>query len=195
MHKTSSALPLFILIFLLCCRSRAAPAQAGDLLTVPNLSDNALRIPPIVHSKRSTVHTAIAQGAPGYPDWRIRYIKVASFIPIQTAAERLISRYTSLLRTIAEMDLDRQLIETIGFPFELDIQGFYLNFHAPLGRLTKAFVIEVIEELLASTKLGWVTQFRSEWKDMVSGFTVYITLAWGSSQGPTGIAAGPIDRL
>lgn len=177
-------------------KSYASLAQLTNALTAVSISgDNVLEAAPIAFPKRATIHTAIAQGAPGYPDWKIRYIKVASLMPLHQAAEAMVKMYNGILRQLPDIDLDAELAQSIGTPFEMSTGGSHLNFYAPLGKLTKAFIIEIVEELLESTKMGWVTQFKSEWKDMVSGFTVYITLAWGNAMGPKGIAPGPIDRL
>lgn len=36
--------------------------------------------------KRATIHTATIPGIPGTPTWRVRYIKIASMLPINVAA-------------------------------------------------------------------------------------------------------------
>lgn len=61
------------------------------------------------------------------------------------------------------------------------------------GRLNREFIEGVMEELLESTGLGWVTQFKSEWKDTVGGFTVWITCTLGEEFGSAGLTPGPID--
>lgn len=194
--KLFSTQCISMLILLLLGISCAPSTRGYNIpITVQNLDEQKLVVPLTMFSKRSTIHTAISKGQPGYPDWKIRYIKVTCLIPIQNAAAIMIATYTNILERLANMDLDDQLTKNAGIPFEMLVGGSHLNFYAPVGKLTKDFVVNVVEELLESTKLGWVTHFKSEWKDLVSGFTVYITLALGDALGPKGIEPGPIDRL
>ena len=37
-------------------------------------------------TKRANIHTATVPGKPGTPTWRVRYIKIASMLPINVAA-------------------------------------------------------------------------------------------------------------
>ena len=184
-----------IVCFLLLLNISSASLPPGHQAPVPIVipRSSVSRIPH-AFSKR-TIHTAIAKGSPGTSDWRVRYIAVASAVPIDKAATMMIIIYERILRELSNIDLDTRLSDSIGQPFQIDIGGIFLNFQAKYGKLTSAFVFTVVEELLQSTRLGWVTQFRSEWMDMVSGFTVYITLAWGKSMEPSGITPGPIDRV
>ena len=61
------------------------------------------------------------------------------------------------------------------------------------GQLNREFIEGVMEELLESTRPGWVTQIKSEWMDTVGGFTVWVTCTVGKGFGMTGLILGPID--
>lgn len=144
MLRFFSAPHLFLPVVLLLGKSYTSLVQAHNALTpVSSLEGGTFGAPHVMFSKRSTIHTAIAKGQPGYSDWKIRYIKVASLMPVQFAAAKMASTYMKILAQLASIDFDSQLTRNAGEPFELYIGGTHLNFYAPVGKLTKDFVIEV----------------------------------------------------
>lgn len=145
--------------------------------------------------KRATIHTATIPGSPGTPTWRVRYIEIASTLPINVAAtamEAFLSSGLQRVRQTSDSALREVLAGTAG-EFRIKKGIFHLNFMTQSGRLNREFIEGVIEELLESTRLGWVTQFKSEWMDTVGGFTVWITCTLGMGFGDTGLRPGPID--
>lgn len=167
----------------------------------PNSHPHDDLLPSIPHNKvapvpkRATIHTATIPGLPGTPTWRVRYIKIATMLPVQLVATAMETFYSSSLKELQQTSdsaLSHLLASTKG-AFRIGRGVLHLNFMTTSGRLNREFVEGVLEELLESTRLGWVTQFRSEWMDTVGGFTVWVTCTLGEEFGSTGLNPGPID--
>lgn len=175
----------------------ATKTATSDLNSHPH--DHLL--PSIPHNKvasvpkGATIHTATMPGVPGTPTWRVHYIKIATMLPVQLVATAMETFYSSSLKELQQTSdsaLSHLLASTKG-AFRIGRGGFRLKFMTASGRLIREFVEGVLEELLGSTRLGWVTQFRSEWMDRVGGFSVWVTCTLGEDFGSTGLIPGPID--
>ena len=116
-------------------------------------------------------------------------------LPLNVAATAMkVSLSSGLLqlRQTSDSALREMLAATNG-EFIIRRGLLQLNFMTQSGRLNREFLEGVLEELLESTRLGWVTQLKREWKDTLGGFTVWITCTLREEFGLTGLRPGPID--
>ena len=198
---------LFIILLATLLPLCHAPTSRHDTSAITNFASNPNKYPAdgaiwsfpqnriALVPKRATIHTATIPGVPGTPTWRVRYIEIATILPINLVAIAmevlLLSELTQLKQT-SDSTLSEMLALRKG-EFRVRRGIFHLNFMTKSGQLNREFIEGVMEELLESTRLGWVTQFKSEWMDTVGGFTVWVTCTLGKEFGMTGLIPGPID--